>query len=277
MPLVSVVVPVYNGMPYLQAAYQSIAGQTYDNVEMVFVDGGSSDDSLDWLRALDDPRAAVRYLPKGTPAARTWTEATETAQGEFIKLLCQDDLIYPSTVAEQVRDLLANDSSVMAVGQRDIISASGSVLYRRRGCSGLAAGRMPGVDALRAAYTTGTNVFGEPLAVLFRRDAVLTAMPWRDDRPFLLDLDTYTDVLEQPGAELVVRKQSIGAFRVSTSSWSTRLVKTQRDQFASWQREFAERNGIAGISRARASLGLRAQTQLRRGAYAWLGRKGDLD
>jgi glycosyltransferase involved in cell wall biosynthesis len=126
-PLVSVVVPVFNGMPYLQAAYESIVNQTYQNIEIVFVDGGSSDASLEWLHDLDDPRASVAYLDKGTPAAGTWTAATAAARGDFIKLLCQDDLLYPRAVEAQVNDLTVNPGASVAVAQRDIISASVSL------------------------------------------------------------------------------------------------------------------------------------------------------
>ena len=275
-PLVSVVVPVFNGLPYLEEAYASIRAQTYPRVEVVLVDGGSSDASPEFLARAADEGARVSYLPQGTPAAETWTAATRAASGDLVKLLCQDDLLHPTALARQVADLTSQPAAAMAVAQRDVVSASGAVLYRRRGCSGLVEGRQSGADALLAAYRAGTNVFGEPLAVLFRRQAVLDAMPWSDARPFLLDLDTYTAVLDRPGTSLVVRKESIGAFRVSTSSWSTRLAESQQAQFRTWQREYELRHPVGRGERTRAAAALRLQTQLRRAAYAWLRLKGDL-
>ncbi len=58
-PLVSVVVPVFNGMSFLAATIDSIRGQDYPNVELVVVDGGSTDGSLDWVRALAGPGVSV--------------------------------------------------------------------------------------------------------------------------------------------------------------------------------------------------------------------------
>jgi len=271
-----VVVPVFNGMPYLQAAYDSIAQQTYPNIEIVLVDGGSSDASLDWLARLDDPRASVHYLPKGTPAATTWTRACELATGEFIKLLCQDDLIYPDAVSHQVADLQRSPDAVLAAAQRDIITSSGKTLYRRRGCTGVSSGEMSGDAALRVAFTRAQNIFGEPLAVLFRREALMEHLPWVDTYPFMLDLDMYARAAR--GRRIVIRKESIGAFRVSSSSWSTRMVTSQKQQFARWQHDLANAmpEVITPMDRTKGRVGLAAQTTLRRFAYRWLSLRRDL-
>ena len=95
---------------------------------------------------------------------------------------------------------------------------------------------MPGADVIRACYLNGTNVIGEPLAVMFRREPFLAALPWDDSNPLVLDLMFYAKVAAL--GDVVVRKGSIGGFRVSTSSWSTRLASVQRQQFEQWQREY---------------------------------------
>jgi hypothetical protein len=74
--------------------------------------------------------------------------------------------------------------------------------------------------------------------------------------------------------DIVVRKESVGAFRVSTSSWSTRLVKQQVEQFRRWQQEYAAMNLPTKAEQRRATLGLHAQATLRRAAYRWLSLKG---
>ncbi len=102
-----------------------------------------------------------------------------------------------------------------------------------------------------------------------------SALPWDDDYPFLLDIFFYTKVLRT--SDVVVRRQSIGAFRISTSSWSTRLVLQQRAQFRAWQ-HYVERE-IAPQSRPRIAqswLNNEKTTILRRAAYAWLRVRGDL-
>ena len=73
-----------------------------------------------------------------------------------------------------------------------------------------------------------------------------------------------------------MRKESIGGFRVSRSSWSTRLASVQRQQFEQWQREYEQSLPArrARAERARARAGVHTQTLLRRAAYRWLRMKG---
>jgi len=275
--LVSVVVPVFNGLPHLTVLVKSILAQTHDTLDVVFVDGGSSDESLSFLQAISDPRVRVLTNPKGTSAAANWDAASQSAQGEFIKLVCQDDVLHPDAIAKQVEDLESKPTAVMAVAQRDIIDARGSVVYHQRGCAGLRPGLIDGQQAIKVAYLRGTNVLGEPVAVLFRRDALLRALSWDDSNPFLLDLALYAKVALT--GDLVVRKESIGAFRVSTQSWSTRLVGEQVRQFRLWQDSFAASLAIppTGRERRRAVVGLHTQALLRRAAYRWLRMKGSFE
>ena len=272
--LASVVVPVYNGMPHLPALTESLLAQTYPDLEIVFSEGGSTDGSADFLASIDDPRVRVITPDDARGAAANWTAASRAAQGTDVKLVCQDDLLAREAVARQVRDLDAAPTAVMAIAQRDIVDANGAVLYARRGAAGLKPGVMCGADVIRACYRNGTNVIGEPLAVMFRREPFLAALPWEDSNPLVLDLMFYAKVAAT--GDVVVRKESIGGFRVSTSSWSTRLASVQRHQFEQWQGEYAASQPTrpSATERARARAGVHAQTLLRRAAYRWLRMKG---
>lgn len=275
-PLVSVVMPVFNGLPFLSASVRSILDQSYLNVEIVIVDGGSTDGSREWVETFEHPRVVKDFLPQGTPAGMTWTRASELATGDYVKLLCQDDLLYADALTLQVADLESAPSAGMAIAERDLISASGRVLFHGRGCTGLSNGLVDGVRALEVGARQGANIYGEPLAVLFRREPMREALPWEDDRPFLLDMFFYAKVLRHH--DLMVRHESIGAFRISTSSWSTRLAGKQREQFRAWQ-ELVDRevSPQPWYRIAQARLNNEKTSLLRRGAYAWLGLRGDLE
>lgn len=277
-PRVSLVVPVFNGMPYLQDLTDSLLQQAFTDVEIVFSEGGGSDSSLRFLRSLDDPRVRIIEQPKGTSAAANWTAATQAAQGEYTKLICQDDLLYPSAIADQVEDLDHHPDAVMAIATRDIIDAHGVTRYRNRGLAGLdrCAVTVAGSDAIRACYLAGTNVIGEPLAVLFRTEPLLQHMPWRDDNPLMLDLSMYERVA--PEGRVVLRRAPVGAFRVSGTSWSTRLARAQAGQTKQWQEEFAD-HAIPSITpreRRQAAKGRQRSIVTRRLAYTVLGWRGAL-
>ena len=277
-PRVSLVVPVYNGMPYLEELTASLLSQTLSDCQIVFSDGGSTDGSVEFLRSQSDERVELMEIPASSGAAANWTAATNAARGEFTKLICQDDLLYPHAVAEQVRDLEAHPDAVMAVATRDIIDARSRVLYRGRGLAGIdrELPSIPGSTAIRTCYIAGTNVLGEPLAVLFRTQALQSQMPWTDDNPLMLDLGLYQRVA--PTGDVVLRRESIGAFRVSDASWSTRLAASQSEQTRRWQEAYAV-DAVPPITAHewRASKwGRRRQIATRRIAYTVLRLRGSL-
>jgi len=275
-PLVSVVVPVFNGMPYLVDLTTSLVRQDYPNLEIIFTEGGGTDGSLDYLTSIDDSRVKILRMPRGTSAAENWTAATMQATGEFTKLICQDDLISPDAITKQVQDLLGHPSAVMAIAKRNIVDARGKVLYSNRGLAGLPKDQkqVSGDTVIRTCYRQGTNVIGEPLAVLFRTTLLQQAMPWNDSNPLMLDLSTYESVA--PHGDVALRQDSIGAFRVSTSSWSTRIAKQQLQQTKDWQLDYARHAHPAPstIERMQAVMNRHKQTNLRRIAYAVLRAKG---
>jgi glycosyltransferase involved in cell wall biosynthesis len=276
-PTASVVVPIFNGLPFLLDAFRSIEQQSYPNVEIVLVDGGSTDGSLDWIREVASQRAiCIDALPRGTPAATTWTRASELATGDFVTLLCQDDVLYPNALRARIAALQARPDALFAASQRDIISASGSVIARGRGGYRGTSGEVSGIDAVRGAYGRAQNIFGEPLAVTFRREALHRHLPWVDTHPFMLDMDMYTRVAKD--GSVVFVPESLGAFRVSSHSWSTRLLHDQRDQFARWQASVAADPAFAipPKLKGRARRNLARQTWLRAAAYRWLRFRGDL-
>ena len=272
--LASVVVPVFNGMPHLRDLVAALLAQDYPYLEIVFSDGGSTDGSLEYLRSIVDPRVRVMTIPAGSGAAANWTAVTEAASGEFIKLVCQDDLLTPNAMSRQVSALQSAPTAIMVIAPRGIIDARGRVLYAKRGCQGLTPGLHSGADVIHRCYVHGANIIGEPLTVLFRREALLTSMPWDDSNPLMLDVTQYAKVA--PHGDVVVEGQSAGAFRVSDRSWSTRLANVQREQFARWQRGYAASlpHPPGLVQRTRAWIGMEQQALLRRAAYRVLRMKG---
>src|SRR6476660_1471039 len=104
-PLVSVIIPVYNGTCYLRAALESVFAQTYRPFEVIVVDDGSLDDSGVIAQSFDD----VRYIHQenqGVAAARN--NGIEVARGEFLAFLDQDDLWTPEKLKLQMGHLLSD-------------------------------------------------------------------------------------------------------------------------------------------------------------------------
>lgn len=270
-PLVSVVIPVYNGMPYLPIAVRAVLAQDYPNLEVVVVENASTDGGAEWLRNVEDPRLRVVYRSATQPAGDNWTQAVAESRGEFVKLVCADDLIEPTTISRQVEALQAEPSAVLASARRRVVDGAGRVLRSQHGLDHLH-GAVTAEQALRDCCLAGTNTLGEPAAVLFRGDALRDAMPWDGRWPYMIDVATYARVLRAGGA--VCEPEVLATFRVSGTSWSSSLIGQQRSQFRAWREEVLAQGRVrlTRPERLRAELALTARTVGRRVHFWWAAR-----
>ena len=111
-PVVSVILPVYNGGLYLRAAISSILGQTYGDFEIIVVDDGSSDDSEMLVDEFNDPRIQLlRQTNQGLAA--TLNRGISLARGAYIARQDQDDLSHPDRLTLQVAHMEAHQDCVL--------------------------------------------------------------------------------------------------------------------------------------------------------------------
>ncbi|AFM26304.1 glycosyltransferase [Desulfomonile tiedjei] len=93
-PLVSVVVPSYNHERYVKQALMSALASTIDDIEVVVVDDGSSDNSPEIIQSIDDPR--IRFFSQSNSGAHAAiNKGVELARSEWISILNSDDLYFP--------------------------------------------------------------------------------------------------------------------------------------------------------------------------------------
>jgi glycosyltransferase involved in cell wall biosynthesis len=99
-PLLSVVMPVHNGMPYLPEAVASILGQTLRAFEFVIIDDGSTDDTPAYLRSLDDPRVRVHRVEK-TGIVQALNHGLRLSRAPLIARMDADDASHPTRFEKQ--------------------------------------------------------------------------------------------------------------------------------------------------------------------------------
>jgi glycosyltransferase involved in cell wall biosynthesis len=100
LPLVSCVVPVFNGERFLREALDSILAQTYRPVEIIVADDGSTDGTATLVARYGDQ---VRYLfQPNTGTAAACNLGLKAAQGDFVAFLAADDLWHPEKLAHQI-------------------------------------------------------------------------------------------------------------------------------------------------------------------------------
>ena len=114
-PLVSVLVTAYNAEPWLAETLTSVADQTYDNLEVVVVDDGSTDGTLAVAGRFEGPRVrVVSQENAGACAARN--RALSEARGDLVQYLDADDLLAPDKIARQVARLADEPEGTIASG-----------------------------------------------------------------------------------------------------------------------------------------------------------------
>ena len=233
-------IPAFNNSAFIDLTIASVLEQTYQDIELIIADHASSDDTWDKLRRYaDHPHVTLAQTPAGGGAVANWNAVSQRASGEFIKLLPGDDLLHPTCIARQVQafDDAASQRSADTVGfvaaQRSLIDARGGVVMRARGLGKLD-GLVDGKQALRATVRSGTNLFGEPGAVLMRTD-MLRQQGWWQDLHYYIDAGSYAPVIAQ-GAMVAIR-QPLASFRLSASQWSVRLMRSQAQEAAAFHRQ----------------------------------------
>lgn len=235
-PKVSIVVPAYQNVRFIERTIDSALAQTFTDFELIIADHSSTDGTWDAIsRYLSDPRVRLLRTEAGGGAERNWNRVTDEARGEYIKLLCGDDVIYPTCLAQQVAALDENPTAGIAANRRDLIDPDDGVLLAGRGLHGLA-GLVDGREAIRSIVRAGTNLLGEPPCVMIRTALLRRVSGWSATYPYLIDQYTYMRVLEH--GDLIAINDVQAAFRVSSTQWSVRLAAEQGAQARGVHRHF---------------------------------------
>ena len=107
MPKVSVVIPAYNAVDYLIKTLENVFDQTFTDFEVIVIDDGSSDRTIESISNLTNPNLKiVRQANQGVAVARN--KGIELASGEYIAFLDSDDLWHPTKLEKQVQCLDTN-------------------------------------------------------------------------------------------------------------------------------------------------------------------------
>ncbi len=125
---VSAILPVYNGREYLRQTLESVLDQTYDNLEVIAVDDGSQDGSLDILNDYKNDIIILSQENAGVSAARN--KGVDVSQGEILAFIDQDDIWYPHKIERQLEVFSAHEEKAFIYSDLDIIDTEGNITKR---------------------------------------------------------------------------------------------------------------------------------------------------
>lgn len=190
-PAVSVIVPNLDGKVLIEACLTSLERQTFRDFEVIVVDNGSTDGSVEMVRARFPWVAAVVENPANLGFAKACNQGIAQARGEYVALLNNDTEAHPAWLAELVRVAEANPDAGMfatktlAFRRRDVIDTAGHLMYP----DGLNRGRGR-LELDRGQYDQKLDVFFPSGAAALYRKRMLDEIGPFDECHFAYGDDT---------------------------------------------------------------------------------------
>ena len=127
-PAISVVMSVYNGETYLQAAIDSIFSQTFNDFEFLIINDGSTDNTRDILESLSDPRVRL-FNQENIGLTKSLNRGVKQAKGRYIARMDADDISDPHRFEKQF-DFLEKNSEYAVVGSFvKVINGRSKIVY----------------------------------------------------------------------------------------------------------------------------------------------------
>ncbi|VAV83415.1 hypothetical protein MNBD_DELTA01-505 [hydrothermal vent metagenome] len=173
--MVSVIIPTYNRAGYLIEAIESVLNQTYNDIEIIVVDDGSSDDTQEKLKPYKDKIEYV-YIENGGPA-RARNVGMQMARGKYIAFLDSDDLYYPYKIEIQAgfldkhHDVALICSELSAVDDNKILDELHLKNYHK--------------SAFTGSEATYENIYSKSFSVA---DGGLKLEKWEDRKIYIGDV-----------------------------------------------------------------------------------------
>jgi glycosyltransferase involved in cell wall biosynthesis len=193
-PLVSICIPTFNYGRFLPEAVQSVLSQSFSDFELIVVDNASTDATEELMETFvrSDPRIRFYRNSENIGIVKNFNRALGHAAGDYVKILCADDLLAPSALERSLAAIRSNPEVSLVTTGRLLVD----LRLRPVGYASYCAeeGSMDGGKVIDRCLF-GTNYVGEPSAVLFRRQQA--ARGFDESYPHLLDMAMWFHLLEQ--------------------------------------------------------------------------------
>lgn len=213
-PLVSIIMPAYNGGAYIEDAVKSVILQSYTNWELLIIDDQSSDNSLDIAYSFSktDERIRVIALKKNSGVANARNVGIGKSTGDYIAFLDSDDCWKKDKLSKQIKFMEENNYS-FTFSSAEIMNENGEPLNKIR--------------TAPSQIDYKTLLKGNPIncltVIIKKADVENIMMPLikHEDYATWLNLLQRNNILYAYGM-----KESLAYYRVSNNSVSSNKVKT---------------------------------------------------
>jgi len=194
-PTISIVLPTFNGATYVRESVESCLAQTFEDLEIIAVIDGSTDETEQILRSYSDPRLRIHFQAnQGLPDALN--AGFSLARGRFFSWTSDDNIYFPQAFAVMLRYLEEHPATAMACTDLFVIDGSGKTV----------------------SYSD--NVWA---CFLYRAEAAALAGPYRSEFPLVEDIDFFLRLRHSAGAIDRI-KHPYYKYRQHKSSLSSRYI-----------------------------------------------------
>ena len=213
--LISVVIPAFNSEKTIQETIESVLNQTWKNLELIVINDGSKDSTLDIITSIKDPRLKVFSYPNaGVAASRN--RGTSIAQGEFISFIDADDLWTKDKLEAQFKALQDNPQAAVAYSWTDHIDSNSQFI--RTGARYLENGDVYAELLISNFVANGSNV-------LIRTEALQTVGGFDKSFTPAEDWDMYLRLATRYHYVVVPLPQIL--YRITSTSASSNVFKME--------------------------------------------------
>lgn len=230
-PLVSVLIPCFNHERYLEQCLDSVLADGYDNLELRFIDDGSSDRSFALAQAWGERnqhhfRGGIhmeRQPNQGLIA--TLNRLVEQSHGDYFALLASDDMLLPGGIQARVDHLLAHSRHFAVAGDAEGMDENGI-----RTMPSVVRGRHHGDPRTLASESARTMElilnWSIPGAVYLARREVVDAVGWYEKKFFVEDREYFLRLLAKGAVGFIDR--TVGVYRMHSQSQGGSLANRTR-------------------------------------------------
>ena len=226
LPLVSVCIPAYNNADYISETIDCILNQTYKNIELVICDDHSTDKTIEVIQSYSDPRVKLFLNEKNLGMSGNWNNCLNHCTGEFIKLICADDMLTNDALEKEVMALINHPSAVMSESDTQFRDLQGNTKgsYTRYKKSGLVDGKV-----IARAGLFSRNLFGAPLNNTFRRSVLEQVHGFDPSFKYILDYDFWVSIACL--GDVYIIHEPLNYFRLRSDSNTGKVLTTEQKAY----------------------------------------------